>query len=130
MKYELKQLIQYRLLKAKESLEEANILAETGHWNASVNRLYYSCFYAVAALLSQRNLSFSKHSGVRSCFNQYFVKTGEVEKETALIYNSLYERRQEADYEAFVTFKETDVKAWIKDAALFITAINKLIEKE
>ena len=36
--------INYRFQRAKESFEEALILAENKHWNTVVNRLYYACF--------------------------------------------------------------------------------------
>lgn len=63
MKKELFDLIQYRIARAKETLEEAGVLSSSGHWNACVNRLYYACFYAVSALLTKHDLSSSKHSG-------------------------------------------------------------------
>lgn len=129
MKKELNDLIQYRCERAKETIEEARILADSGHWNACVNRLYYACFYAVSALLSKHNLSSSKHSGVRSFFNQNFVKTGIIPKETALIYNLLFERRQEGDYEVFVTFNENEVKPWLKETELFIESMIALIKQ-
>ncbi|MDP2861703.1 MAG: HEPN domain-containing protein [Desulfobacterales bacterium] len=127
MNKELNDLVQYRIARAKEALEEAGILAASGHWNACVNRLYYACFYAVSGLLSKHDLSSSKHSGVRSFFNQHFVKTGIISKETALIYNSLFERRQESDYEVFVTFEETDVKPWFNEVEVFLNTIIKLV---
>lgn len=77
-----------------------------------VNRLYYACFYAVSALLAAEGLSSSKHSGVRSLFNENFVKTGSVEKSLARVYNDLYERRQESDYVDFVEFREEQVTLW------------------
>lgn len=43
--------IEYRLSKAREALQDAKLLAENNSWNACVNRLYYSCYYAVSALL-------------------------------------------------------------------------------
>lgn len=46
-----KDLVLYRMSRARETLEDARILANAGRWNACVNRLYYSCFYAVFALL-------------------------------------------------------------------------------
>jgi len=39
--------INYRFHRAKESFEEALILADNEKWNTVVNRLYYSCFYSV-----------------------------------------------------------------------------------
>jgi uncharacterized protein (UPF0332 family) len=51
-----------------------------------------------------------------------------VSKETAVIYNSLFERRQEGDYEVFVKFKEIDVNPWLKETEVFVNAMVKLIE--
>jgi len=81
-------------------------------------------------LLSKHNLSSSKHSGVKSFFNQHFIKTGKISKETALIYNSLFERRQESDYEVFVTFTEDDVKPWFDEVEVFLDTILKLVEQK
>ena len=130
MNKELNDLILYRIARAREALEEARILADSGHWNACVNRLYYACFYVISALLSKNDLSSSKHSGLRSFFNHHFVKTGMIPKETAIIYNSLYERRQEGDYEVFVSFEETDVKPWLRDAEMFVDAVIRLIKQD
>jgi len=43
--------IKYRFYRSEETFDEAVILAEKEKWNAVINRLYYSCFYAVIALL-------------------------------------------------------------------------------
>ena len=40
-----KDLVLYRIVRAKETLEDARILANAGRWNACVNRLYYVGFY-------------------------------------------------------------------------------------
>ncbi len=60
MNEDLKDLITRYVSRAKESLDEAVILANAGHWNACVNRLYYSCFYVVSALLSKHDQGSSK----------------------------------------------------------------------
>jgi uncharacterized protein (UPF0332 family) len=127
---ELLDLIQYRIARAREALDEAGVLSGSGHWNACVNRLYFSCFYAVSALLSKHDLTSSKHSGVRSFFNRHFAKTGIIPKETAEIYNSLFERRQEGDYEAFVQFNGADVRAWYRETEIFVDAVIKLTEQD
>lgn len=46
-----KELVVYRLDRANETMQEARLLARENFYNAAVNRLYYSCFYAVQALL-------------------------------------------------------------------------------
>ena len=124
-----KELVSYRLQRARESLEDARILANARRWNPCVNRLYYACFYAVSAILIQENLSSSKHTGVRSLFNRHFVKTGKVPKEMARILNDLFERRQKVDYMDFVSFEESQVRPWIPEAETFVENIAVLIKK-
>jgi uncharacterized protein (UPF0332 family) len=120
----------HRLHRARESLEDARILADAKRWNPSVNRLYYACFYAVSALLAQRGLSSSRHAGVRSLFNQHFVNTGKIAKDQARIYNDLFERRQEGDYVDFVKFDESQVRAWMPRAEAFVQYVAKIVEGE
>lgn len=64
-KEELKELIRYWFEKSHESLDAARDELKAGRLSFSVNRIYYSCFYAVSAILLQEKLRFKKHSGVR-----------------------------------------------------------------
>jgi len=122
-------LVQHLLSRSRESLEEARILADSGHWNTCMSRLYYSCFYAASALLETNDLSSAKHSGVRSLFNNHFARTEVVQKEVSAIYNSLFDRRQESDYGPFFVFEEADVKPWFGEVALFVNAISELVNQ-
>ena len=124
------ELINYRLQRAYEALEDARILAGAARWNTCVNRLYYACFYAVSALLIQHGLSSSKHTGIRGLFNRHYVKTGKVAKEMAQIYNDLFERRQESDYLDFIRFKESQVSPWISKAEAFVKQIETIINPD
>ena len=123
------ELVSYRLQKARETLIDARILADARRWNPCVNRLYYACFYAVSALLIKEGLSSAKHAGMRSLFNRNFVKTNKVPKETARIFNDLFERRQEGDYVDFVDFKESQVLSWLPEAEAFVQNLAALVEK-
>jgi len=71
-----KDLIKYRVDRAFETLEEANILAQYNHWDTVANRLYYSCFYAVSALFYKFNLTAKTHSSFKSQFHKNFIKNG------------------------------------------------------
>lgn len=125
-----KDLVSYRMERARETLEDALILSKAERWNACVNRLYYACFYSVSALLANAGLSSSKHTGIRSLFNSHFVKPGKVPKVLARIYNDLFERRQESDYIDFVNFKKSQVLPWIKKAEELIEHLENFIEKK
>jgi uncharacterized protein (UPF0332 family) len=56
-------VVGHRLERARETLEDARILAAENRWNSCVNRLYYTCFYAASALLWKYELA-SKYIGL------------------------------------------------------------------
>ncbi len=66
-------LIRYRIARAKDTYDDAQILAERGKWNSVINRLYYSAHYAVMALLLDSDLKPSTHNGAKSNFPEYFI---------------------------------------------------------
>jgi uncharacterized protein (UPF0332 family) len=123
-----KDLVEYRMARARQTLDDARVLAEAGRWNACVNRLYYACFYAVSALLVKDGLSSSKHAGVRSLFNKQYVKTGRISKNLAQTYNDLFERRQESDYVDYVSFQESQVLPWISKAEELVSFVASLLQ--
>ncbi len=102
-------------------------MAERGHWNACMNRLYYACFYGATALLDRHGLSSSKHSGVRSLLHQHFVKTGTMSVEMGHLYDQLFAARQEADYVDFVELREEDVRPYLSPAAEFVSRVEALL---
>ena len=124
MKEETRTLILYRLERAKESLDEANILMERGHANTFVSRLYYACFYAVSALLLTKGLSSAKHSGVRGLFHQNFVKEGIISKELGQLYDRLFDNRQKGDYADMVRFDLNIVRNWYDEAKEFVKTLE------
>ena len=126
----LESLIQYRLERAQESLDDARLLADAESWNTCVNRLYYSCFYAVSALLVRDGLSSSRHTGIRGLFNRNYVRTGVVPRDLARLYNDLFERRQESDYADFVRFQADQVRPWIPQTERFLAHVTSLLSPE
>jgi len=123
-------LILYRLERAHEALQEADILLEQGYTNTYVNRLYYACFYAVSALLLTKDLSSARHSGIRALFYQNFVSTGAIEIELGQLYDKLFRNRQKGDYVDFVHFKVDEVKSWFEETRKFVESIETVIKKE
>ena len=95
-------LINYRLKRSIETLEEADYNARGGYFNAAVNRLYYACYYAASALMLYSNLEASTHKGIKTMLGLHFIKPGLLEAKYGRIYQQLYENRQSGDYEDFV----------------------------
>src|SRR3990172_12274374 len=123
-------LIAYRLQRAREALDEADLLLDRNHINTFVNRVYYACFYSVTALLLTRDLSSAKHSGVRSLFHQHFVKTGLVNMELGQNFDKLFDNRQKGDYADMVRFEKEKVQGWLDEARLFVETIERVIHAE
>ena len=103
MKAEVKELSKNRLSKAKETFKEGTTLLEKGLYGGSINRFYYAAFYAARALLAAKELDSSKHSGVIALFHQHFVQTKIVDVEKAKALSRSFEKRQDNDYEDFVS---------------------------
>ena len=69
------EIISYRLQRARQALEEAQILHDKSYELAAVNRLYYGCFYAASAWLQKVGKQYNSHKGVRIAVNQHLIKT-------------------------------------------------------
>ncbi len=125
----LNELVKYRLSRGLETYDEALLLAKENHWNTVANRLYYTCFYLVSALLLQKGLKFSSHNGVKTEFHKTFIKTDLVSKEAGKIYGRLFNLRQEGDYLDFKRLQEEDVYPFIEDVKRFISELEIIIKK-
>ncbi|MGI8552295.1 MAG: HEPN domain-containing protein [Dehalococcoidia bacterium] len=121
-------LIDEWLERARSALAEAEMLARNGLRNGSVSRLYYACFDTVRALLLHEGYRFSKHSSVQSLFNLHFVKTGIVPSEFGKLYNTLFEQRGKADYEAFIRFEESQVRDWMEESSRLVEFISRMLK--
>jgi uncharacterized protein (UPF0332 family) len=129
MKDLTKDYIRYRLKRAKESFEEAQIMAEGKRWNTCINRLYYCCFYCASALLLTRSIDSKTHTGVHSQFNLYFVKTGIVTKEQGNLFTDLMNMRTKGDYGDMFDHDEKKVKPLIPKVTKFLQYIEKRINE-
>lgn len=123
-----KKLVSYWLNKAAESLDAACDELKAGRLSFVVNRIYYSCFYAVSAILLQEKLKFKKHSGVRAAFHQHLVKSEKVSREHGKLYDELFEARQRGDYIELVSFEKEQVEDWLQQANRFVEAMKSLVK--
>ena len=121
-------LIKYRIARAKDTYEDAQILAERGKWNSTINRLYYSAYYAVMALLLDSDLKPATHNGAKSNFSEYFIKTGKLDKEYGKMYSQLFTWRQKGDYDDLFDFNQDKVMPYFEPVNRLISLIEKMIE--
>ncbi len=118
--------VKNRIETAYKTFEAAKVLSENGFWNSAVNRLYYSVFYAVNAILVKHEIITQSHSGVKSQFSLHFIKTGRFEKKYGKLLAELYDWRQKGDYENLYEFDSESVLP-LFDAVL---EMIQVIEKE
>lgn len=70
-----KELSNYRLHQAAESLEAAKNCYDNGFYKNSINRSYYSAFYSIKAVLAYGTIDFKRHKEVIGYFNKEYVAT-------------------------------------------------------
>lgn len=126
--FEKEDYVKYRLEKAHEALDAAQVLLQNKLWNSVVNRLYYACFYAVNALLVQDGINAQTHTGVKTQFFLFFVKIGKVSKTLGKLYADLFDGRQKGDYNDFYDFEEEPVVLLHQQSVEFINKINELVK--
>lgn len=104
--YKPEDYIKYRIERARETIDEVGTHIENKFWNTAINRMYYACFYAIGALLSQNKIEVSSHQGVRQKFGENFVKTGKFDKRLAKHFTELFDKRNKGDYNDFLDYDE------------------------
>ena len=74
------ELIKYRIVRAKDSINDVQFLIENNKLTLAVNRIYYGIFYILSALALKHKFITSKHSQLLGWFNKTFVKEGIIDK--------------------------------------------------
>ena len=95
-------LSKYRLERAKQSLETAKASKDNNDWFTINNRLYYSIFHAIRAVLALEKIDFKKHSAVISYFNKNYILTNIFDKSYGKVVNNAFEIRQKKRLRRFL----------------------------
>ena len=122
--------INYRISKARETLEVAELLIENEKWNSAINRLYYAAFYAISGLLAKSEINTKTHNGVKTKFFLEFVKTGKIDKKYGWVYSDLCDWRQKGDYGDFFDFTKEDVHSILEPTKELIEIVIKQIDEK
>lgn len=122
-------LASYRFQKAREHLQSAEILLNSGMYSDSLGRSYYAMFAAARALLALKQLDSKKHSGIISLFNQHFVKTGIVERSAGKNLSKARIRRESSDYADFYLVSKEEASGQLAAAKQFLATIESTINK-
>lgn len=121
-------LSRYRQERAHETLDEIPFLREQGYYNTAINRLYYACYYAVVALLTKHHIPTNTHAGVKTMLGLHFVSKGLITKESGRAFSTLFNSRQQSDYDEFVYSTREEVDELYLKAQRFIEEVDALLK--
>ena len=129
MKGSRKDLIKYRIDRAKETYEDAQILADNNKWNSTINRLYYAAYYAISALLLSGNITSKSHSGTKQAFSNHFIKERIIPKKYGKFFSQLFTWRQKGDYDDLFDFDREKVLPYFEPVKTLIEIIDQKINE-
>ncbi len=118
-----RELSNYRIEAAKETLKTAQLLYENARYKDCVNRSYYTIFHSMRAVLALEGVDYKKHSGVISHFREKYIKRGIFSKNLSSIVGQASLIRNQSDYEDFFLVSAEDAKEQLLGAADFYAAV-------
>ena len=127
---ERRTVVRLQLEKAHATFSQIPILCEAGFWDNVANRLYYSLFHAVSALLINDGYNVGSHRGAVGTFGQPYVTKGIVSIDEGRHYSRLQGLREKTDYNCAYNATEKDVAPKIEPTRLLIEKIENYIYRE
>lgn len=109
-------------------MEQALKNGELEYWDLVANRLYYSVFHAVTALMLMDGIRTSTHKGTSSQFGQHYVLTGKFSRADGMLYSRLQTMREKADYQNVFTMSDEQGNQLIQDAMALQQRILRVIK--
>lgn len=123
-----KELSDYRLQQAEESMTVAKTCIGNEFYKDSINRSYYSVFYAIKAVLALGTVDFKRHKDVVAHFNKEYVATEKFPRELGRKIGNLKQIREESDYDDFYIASKEEAEDQIKTAELVLQNVKEYLK--
>ena len=120
-------LVELELGKAKKTFSEIPLLINAELWSTAANRLYYSVFHAVNALLIKDGHKVQTHQGTHIVFSMHYIKNGIFPAEYGKLYSQLQTMREESDYNCIYDVDPEELKSKLYPAKNLIDHIDKIV---
>lgn len=130
MEGSLKELAGYRIKRAEEMLDAASGNLEIGQYKTSLNRSYYAIFHAMRAANILKGFDSSKHSGVIAFFNKEYLKENILDRNLSVIIKNSAFLREKSDYDDFYIASRKEAEKQLKDAQVFLHAVEKYLDQQ
>lgn len=125
-----KDLCDYRLSQAEDSLKVAKISYENALFKDSINRSYYASFYAIKAVLALEEIDFKRHKDVIGYFNKSYVAADKFPRELGRKIGMLKQLREKSDYDDFFIAGKEEAEIQIETARLMIAEVKRFVGEE
>lgn len=123
-------LVEFEIEKAHKLINQFPILKDAKLWDTLANRIYYSVFHAVTALLIKNGLHAGSHQGVSVLFNKHFVKENLIDEKYGRLLARLENMREKSDYTCLFETTEDEVLPMIPQAKEMVSIIENLIKPD
>ena len=130
MEGSLKELVQYRMERAKEMLVASEENLNIEQYRTSLNRSYYAIFHAMRAINILEGYDSSKHSGVIAYFTQNFLKTERLDRGLSKIIKEASYLREKSDYDDFYIASKDEAKNQLENAQSFLKKISEYLGED
>lgn len=122
-----KELAEYKLNRAREELDTANLLFDNEKLKAANNRAYYSIYYAITAVLCLEPVAFKRQKDTLAYFNKHYVHTGKFPNEIGRKIAKAFKIRHVSDYDEFYIASKEEAQKQIHTAEAVIELVMEYI---
>ncbi len=130
METEIKELVNYRINRAFETLEVAKMLLADGKYKDANNRSYYAVFYGIKAVYALENKDFKKHKTLLANFNKEYVATQKFPRELGKKISTLSLIREQSDYNDFYIASKQESQQQVEIAEKLLAEIKKYLQQQ
>lgn len=127
---EKKILISIRLSKSEDAMKDVDLLLNNCRWVLLANRLYYSAYYVVSALLIAYGYTAKTHDGINQIFNRFFGQTKIIDTSLTRHYSRLLNLRITGDYSDNYEIQEEDVLPLVEPTKKLVETVSVLTKKK
>ena len=125
-----KELAGYKLDRAREELDTAELLFNNEKLKAANNRAYYSIYYSLTAVLCLEPIAFKKHKDAIGYFNKNYVHTGIFPGEIGRGISKAAKVRHASDYDEFYIAGREETERQIQTAKVLIDLVDKFVSEK
>lgn len=124
-----REFIKSRVDLAKEKIEAAKKLLESGFYRDSVSRAYYAMYHLAKAVLVLQDKNPYSHRGVKILLASELVRHGLMDKDIYNLFVLAKEKREDADYRELIKITKKDAVKAVENAEIFIRKGLEIIKK-